>query len=132
MGTDERLEPNLYALRGDEGTEISYALTSVRGEPQFSYQGYHGENVFTGDAIRLGETELGREVSVVLAAIADGDTTTLTVLIPPIRMEGDAPVPLETLAIETTRKSGFAGPPPGPEYSYKAIALSGQASFVFF
>jgi hypothetical protein len=132
MSTEERRQPNLYSLRGEEGTEIAYSLTSFTGEPQFSYQGGHGENVFTGDAIRASETELGREVTVTLVAIADGDTTTLTLLIPPIRMEGDAPVPLETVAIETTRKSGFGGPPTGPEYSYRSIALSGEASFVFF
>jgi hypothetical protein len=133
MPTEERPEPNLYELEGEGGgPQITYSTSSIKGEPEFSYQGLHGENVFSGNAIAVSETELGREVSVTLVAVADGDTITLTLLIPPIRMEGTAPVALETLAIETTRKSGFAGPPPGPEYSYEAIPLSGKASSVKF
>jgi hypothetical protein len=133
MPTEEQPEPNLYVLEGEGGgPQVTYSLSSIKGEPEFSYQGFHGENVFSGDAIAVSETELGREVTVTLVAVADGDTITFTVLIPPIRMEGNDPVPLETLAIETTKKSGFAGPPPGSEYSYEAIPLSGDARSVKF
>src|SRR4051794_15669090 len=133
MPIDEQPEPNLYELTGGGGgPQITYSLSSIKGEPEFSYQGFHGENVFSGDAIEVSETQLGREVTVTLVAVADGDTITFTLLIPPIRMEGTAPVALETVAVETTKKSGFAGPPPGPEYSYQAIPLSGEARSVKF
>jgi hypothetical protein len=133
MPIDEQPEPNLYELSGEGGgPQITYSLSSIKGEPEFSYQGFHGENVFSGDAITVSDTELGREVTVTLVSVADGDTITFTVLIPPIRMEGTAPVALETLAIETTRKSGFGGPPSGAEYSYDAIPLSGEARSVKF
>ncbi len=129
---DDANEPNLFQLRGEDGTSITYSTTSMTGVPELSYEGPHGENAFSGDAIRTTDGELGREVSVTFREVPDAETTTLTLLVPPIRLEGDGAVPFETLAIFTTKPTSIAGPPPGSTYRYEVVPLSGEALFVLF
>ena len=131
MSANEQVEPNLFELRGEDGSEITYSTTTVTGVPELSYQGPHGENVFSGESIATSDTELGSEVTVDVHPIRDGNTRILTVILPPIRMEdrGD-PVSLKTFSVFTTKKSSIAGPPAGQDFSYEVTALTGEARFV--
>jgi hypothetical protein len=129
---DAQLTPNNFLLFGEEGTEIVYSTATITGTAELSVQGGIAENVFEGDAIRTTETELGTEVTVTLFSAEDGDTTTLSLLLPPIRIDPDAPgsTPFKTLAIVTTKRSSIAGPPPGAEFSYTVVPLSGKARVI--
>lgn len=131
MAADDQIRPNLFRLQGD-GTDVLYSTTSFTGRPGFSYTGSQGQKQFTGDEIRTCHTELGTEVTVTLSAIADGDTTILTVLLPPIGLDERAAAPIETWAITTTKASSIAGPPAGHQDSYAVSPLAGEASFVYF
>jgi hypothetical protein len=132
MNPSDDREPNLFELRGEDGTQITYSTTSIAGTPEFSYMGPKGENAFSGDDIQTADSVLGREVTVTLESIPDARTTTLTLLEPPIRLGEGGSETFETLAIVVTRLTSIAGPPQGSAYRYEAVPLSGEASFVQF
>ena len=50
--------PGLYELHGD-GIFLTYATAGVTGEPQLSYQDANLSTPFSGDEIRVVETEVG-------------------------------------------------------------------------
>jgi hypothetical protein len=126
------LEPTLFELQGDDGSTIVYTTTSLTGAPNFSYKGPDGERSFTGEEISRLDTELGNEVTVILNRVDDGDTTTLTLLVPPVDMGEQGTVDVSTLAVITTQAGSFSGPPPGQQFTYRAVPYSGGASSADF
>jgi hypothetical protein len=134
IGNDSN-QPNLFELTGDEYTQITYSTTSITGQPQFHYQDKQRDLNFTGDDIRLLDTdEVGTLVSVTLEVIPDLHTLTLSVLIPQINLKGETERPLSTLAILTTHLTSIGGPGlvEGPLLTYEMVALEGTARLVEF
>ena len=107
------LEPTIYELRGDGGTQVSYATIDTQGRAQLLYAGPHGERTYPDEEIDARDTELGREVTVTLQADEDKDTVNLTLLIPPVRVGEEGAAPLETVAVVTTMLSPSPGRRPG-------------------
>jgi hypothetical protein len=127
-------QPNLFELAG-EYTRITYSTTSITGQPQFHYQDNQRDLTFTGDDIRLLDTdEIGMLVSVTLEVIPDLHTLTLSVLIPQINLKGETESLLSTLAILTTHLTSIGGPGlvEGPLQTYEVVALEGTARLVDF
>jgi hypothetical protein len=125
--TTTELPPNLFVLQGaGGGTQIAYSATTVTGEPELSYQGPHGENVFSGDAIRRAETALGTELTVELEAVPDLKSVTLTLVLP----HGLGRQRFSTFAVVTTNPTSVTGPQNGHPQTYEVIALEGEAQFV--
>jgi hypothetical protein len=127
-------QPNLFELAG-EYTRITYSTTSITGQPQFHYQDNQRDLTFTGDDIRLLDTdEIGMLVSVTLEVIPDLHTLTLSVLIPQIDLKGETESLLSTLAILTTHLISIGGPGlvEGPLQTYEVVALEGTARLVDF
>jgi hypothetical protein len=123
------LEPIMYELHGDGGTQVSYATIDVQGRAQLLYAGPHGERTYPEEEIDARDTELGREVTVTLQADEDKDTVNLTLLIPPVRVGDEGAAPLETVAVLTTMLSPLTGPPTGQDYRYEVLSLKGRALF---
>jgi hypothetical protein len=123
------LEPIMYELRGDGGTQVSYGTIDVQGRAQLLYAGPHGERTYPEEEIDARDTELGREVTVTLQADEDKDTVNLTLLIPPVRVGDEGAAPLETLAVLTTMVSPLTAPPTGQDYRYEVLSLKGRALF---
>ena len=121
------LEPTMYELRGDGGTQVWYATIDVQGRAQLLYAGPHGERTYPDEEIDARDTELGREVTVTLQADEDKDTVNLTLLIPPVRVGEEGAAPLETVAVVTTMRSPLTDPPAGQDYRYEVLALRGRA-----
>jgi hypothetical protein len=127
--TETQATPNLFNLQEvGGGTQISYSTTSSTGQPELSYQGFHGENAFSGDAIDQAETALGTELTVVLNAVPDRKSVTLTLVLP--RHLGQQR--FSTLAVIATNPTSLAGPQDGHPQTYEVIALEGQAQAVEF
>ena len=119
------LEPTIYELRGDGGTQVSYT-SDPRGRGRLFYAGPHGERTYPDDEIDARDTELGREVTVTLHVDEDAESVNLTLLIPPVRVGGGGR--------GTARDGGgrdddaLAGPPPtGQDYRYEVVALRPRA-----
>ncbi|MGH2415546.1 MAG: hypothetical protein ACRDEA_18020 [Microcystaceae cyanobacterium] len=127
-------QPNQFELRG-KFTRINYSTTSIAGIPQLSYQKLGTNLNFSGDEIRVVETEIGKLVTVTLEAVPDLQTVTLTLLIPTINLpEGDTEISIDTKAIITTGRTSIGGPNlvEGQLQTYRIFSLKGTASFVFF
>lgn len=116
--------PSLFVLQEvDGGTQITYSATTVTGQPELSYQGFHGENVFSGDAIDSAETALGTELTVELQAVRDLKSVTLTLVLPHHLGQQR----FATLAVVTTNPTTIAGPQAGRPQTYEVIPLEGEA-----
>lgn len=125
-------DANLFELWG-RGIHVSYSTTSIAGVALFNYRGYGLEKSFKGDEIRVGESELGREVTVTLETIPDLRTTTFTVLIPKVKLCDDSPrMRFSSVGIHAERFSSIGGPNlvRGPMTSYDGTDLRGVAQSV--
>jgi hypothetical protein len=123
-----------YFVLGGEGTQISYATTSLTGLPLLTYQGSFGSHSFTGDEILREATGIGELATAgPLESIPDLWEITLTLLVPDVNLIGGyAETPIATVAIITTHHTTIGGPAlvQGALQTYEVVALQGTASFV--
>lgn len=124
-------QPNLYELSGD-GIQVTYSTSSFDGSSHFNYQDSSVNKLFMGEQIRTVETEIGTLVTVTLKQIADGDSTSFTLLIPRVTLNPSNSADIVTDGITTLHKGTFAGPPVGQDDFYTVHRLQGTASFVVF
>lgn len=124
------IEPNLYQLSGQD-ISIQYSSTSVAGVPLFSYQYRGAKKSFRADQISMTATELGTLVSVVVDAVPDLHTTTLTLVLPAVNLDGsdDSGITIQTFAVFTTGLTSIGGPRfvKGQLTRYDEIPLTGRA-----
>ena len=125
-------EPNLFELTGAT-TQITYSTSSFAGQPQLTYRHLEDSGTFTGEEIRVLESEIGRQVTVTLEVIPDLHTVTLTLLVPAINLDGRE-ARFRTRAILTTQRTSIAGPRlvKGALQTYRVLALRGVARIVDF
>mgnify|MGYP006992414237 CR=1 FL=1 len=125
-------EANLFDLRG-HGTHVTYSTTSLAGRPTLTFEQHGKSQSFHGEAIRVQETEIGRLVTVTLEAVPDLHVVTLSLLLPPVNVEGTE-ASVETESIRTTARTSIAGPRlvKGQVSSYESVKLHGTAKAVDF
>lgn len=70
------LEPNHYALNGRGPLQVIYASTGLGGQPQLTYQDRQQTLQFSGDNIRLVDSDADTLVSVTIAETTDTGSTT--------------------------------------------------------
>lgn len=126
----QRVEPNLFQLKGEK-IQINYQSTGFVGAAQLTYTDDQGSRTFSGDEVRSQESEIGLMVSVTLQLNPDSQIVILSLLVPSIKL-GEQPAKIKTLAIKTTKRSGFLALQPGALQSYSTIPLEGTASLVDF
>lgn len=106
--------------------EVSYTESNIAGQPLVTV----GERQFMGDQVLIEETRLGTLVTVELELVLDGDSTLLSLLLPPVRLVGWEQVDVKALAIRTTVRDTIAGPPLGPGVLYEAEEIAGTAAYI--
>ncbi len=109
---------------------ILYSKTSITGKPTFNYTDANGTYNFTGDQIRVLNTEIGTMVTVTLKLTVDAGNTTLTLLVPDFKLEGSGQQ-FRTIAIITTKRTAFL-PIKGALECYEVLDLQGTADSVQF
>ncbi len=124
-GFDQLLLANSFRF-SHRGKAITFIQANIAGQPVMSV----GDQQFYGDEITIEPTQLGDLVTVVLQAIADGDTTLLTLVLPPTRVEGFEEIDVKALAVRTTVRGSIAGPPPGVGHEYQVQEIRGRAAFI--
>jgi hypothetical protein len=124
-------QPNLYEL-SSHGVHITYSTTSITGKPILTYHDAVQTRTFTGDEIQTQTTSIGTLVTVFLMRIADGPSTSFTLLIPAVRLAGPEVVTVSTEGITTLHRSTLMGPPLGQLELYTLHPLEGTARFVVF
>jgi hypothetical protein len=126
----ELIEANLFELSG-EGAVITYE----RRSRQLHYQGPTRpplrDVVEVTETAEPLETPIGSLVTATLDAFEDGDSKTVSVLLPDVRLRAgeDAYASLETVAVFATVRSSFGGPGlvEGPGQHYVSARLAGTA-----
>jgi hypothetical protein len=135
------VHPNMYSLRAD-GVEISYATSSLTGEPTFSFS-YEDEEIevaATGDEITTMPVTpgagwpLGTLIAVYVDAAPDAWARTLTLMLPDINLDEGRETPFTTFALLTRHLTSIAGPDlvMGQLQEYELIPLHGMAQAVMF
>ena len=125
-------QPTLYELSGN-GIHVTYATSSLQGQPQFNYHDAFQARNFTGNQIQTVDTVLGRLVTVFLVQTVDSGSTTFTLLVPSVRLAEFSPASIHTIGIATSHKfSVIPAMNLGQTETYTTTELSGTASMVLF
>ena len=131
--TNQLFDANLFDIAGP--IRINYSSSSITGDPRFSYKDSELDLNFQGDDINRIETSVGELVTVTLQIVPDAFVRTITLIVPTIRVGAGEQEELDTLAIETTDRSGAFVPPPGPAgvlQTYRVHQVRGSAQHVEF
>jgi len=80
------ISPNLFQLHGQQ-LNVSYALSGIDGKPHFSYQDAHHALQFSGDQIRVVNTEIGNIVTVTIQLTVDSGSTSFSLLVPTVNLD---------------------------------------------
>ena len=125
--------PNLYQLSGHH-LHVTYASSGIDGKPHMTYQDSHQSKSFKGDEIRTVECDLGTLVSVTLRLTVDVGSTTLSVIIPRVRIAPGSVAALHTECITTVHSMPFVlpGAVQGQLDTYTVTALRGTAQAVVY
>jgi hypothetical protein len=125
-------EANVFELTGNN-VQISY---SARGpfidqpglQPTFTYQDQEQNLTFSGEQLRIQQSEICTLVSVSLKISVDAGATILTLLLPTITMGEMAAQPFETYAIVTQTFGILLRV--GARQVYNVLQLNGTARFL--
>jgi hypothetical protein len=124
-------QPTLYELSGN-GIHVTYATSSLQGQPQFNYHDAFQARNFTGNQIQTVDTVLGRLVTVFLVQTVDSGSTTFTLLVPSVNLPPSKVANITTEGITTLHKFAIVKPPQGQTELYTVHKLHGTARFVEF
>jgi hypothetical protein len=124
--------PNLYQLSGHH-LHVTYSPSGITGKPTMTYQDSHQSKSFQGDEIRTVECDLGTLVSVTLHMTVDVGSTTLSVMIPRMRISPVSVATVHTYCITTVHHMPFAPQAfQGQLDTYTVTSLQGTAQAVAF
>lgn len=133
MPSTPTVTPNLYQLSGHH-LHVTYSPSGIDGKPSMTYQDTHESKSFKGDQIRTVECDLGILVSVTLRLTVDVGSTTLSVLIPRMRISPVSVAAVHTECIVTVHSTPFAPPAAvqGQLDTYTVTSLRGTAQAVSY
>jgi hypothetical protein len=128
----QTVTPNLYHLTGHH-LHLTYSTSGIDGKPSLAYQDAHDAKSFRGDEIRAVECDLGTLVSVTLRMTPDLGSTTLSLLIPRMRIAQGTSATVRTECVTTMHSTSIA-----PQFlhgqldTYSVTNLHGTAQSVMF
>lgn len=131
--TTPTVAPNLYQLSGHH-VHVTFSPSSVDGKPILTYQDSHQSISFKGNDIRTVECDLGILVSVTLRTKPDVGSTSLSVVIPRMRISPTSIAAVHTECITTVHSMGFIRPEfvQGQLDTYTVTNLHGTAQALTF
>lgn len=100
---------NLFQLRRG-AVRIDYAASDFGGQPNLTLTEGDATRTFRGREIQLESVVLGTLVTVTLAAVADGDSQRLSVLLPEVNVGPKNRERIRAVVIRTTSRSSIGGP----------------------
>ncbi len=103
------VQPNVYRLHGRE-LHITYLPVGAGGLSHFTYQDAVQTLNFTGDQVRVVDTEIGRLVSVTIRLTVDSGSTEFTALIPTVNLGSSKSDHIETIGITTIHRFSIVPP----------------------
>jgi len=128
-------QANTFELSG-KSIHVSYASTSFAGVPTFSYRDDRLSRSFSGEEIRVADTELGQLITVTLEANPDLKVVTFTLALPIVTVpQIGAPISIKVPGVTVTNPTTIGGPKllgPGPQKLYSIVNMKGTAQFLVF
>ncbi|GAC1346414.1 MAG: hypothetical protein NVSMB27_09970 [Ktedonobacteraceae bacterium] len=121
-------ESNEFQLAG-ECVQITYLTGDRDGKPHLTYKDDEYDRSFTGDEIRIQQSEPGTLATVMLHYLPDVGSDTFTLIVPQVRV-AELSEPVETLAIKCHHSMTMI-PQPGVAQSYQVIPLQGSVQNPF-
>jgi len=127
------VEPNLYVLSGG-GIHVTYSTTGINGQPHLTYSSPSINHTFTGTQIQTEQSPVGTLVTVTILMTVDTGSTTFTLLVPRVNLNG----PFDSVQITTEgitthhRFSIFPAAMHGQVETYSVQQLTGSARMVEF
>jgi hypothetical protein len=118
-------EARFYFLEG-EGLSIAYRTSdTIRPMRWLSV----GDRTYAGSDVRVSDSVLGLTVTVTESFAYDGDSHTLSVLLPQVNFGDAAAADVETVAIRTVHRGSIGGPAmiDGALESHTCIPVRGRA-----
>ena len=124
-GVSSAADATYYVLQDKTGRhKIVYEMANMLGKSQFKYNGH----VFTGSEIRRKSvTDLGETITVTTHKGKQGDSTTLTLILPRVSVEQDNGTKIKTVAVYTEHLSRPTDDHLDQQDVYKVIKLIGLA-----
>ena len=123
-------QANTFELRG-KSIHVSYTNTSVAGGPTFSYRDDRLSRSFSGEEIRVADTELGQLITVTLEAVPDLKVVTFTLVLPIVTVSQlNTQIGIKVPGITVNNPTTIGGPKllgPGPQKLYSIINMKGTA-----
>ena len=124
--------PNLYQLSGHH-LHVTYSPSGIAGKPTLTYQDSHQSKSFKGDEVRTVECDVGTLVSVTLRMTVDVGSTTLSMVIPRMRISPVSVAAVHTECITTVHHTPFAPQTvQGQTETYTVTSLNGTAQAVAY
>jgi len=128
-------QANTFELNG-KSIHVSYASTSFTGVPTLSYRDDQLSRSFSGEEIRVADSELGQLITVTLEAIPDLKVVTFTLALPIVTVpQTNTPISIKITGITVTNPTTIGGPKllgPGPQKLYSIVNMKGTAQFLVF
>ena len=124
--------PNLYDLQG-HNLHITYSTTSIDGKPRFQYHDNFQTLQFSGDQIRMLDSEIGTLVTVTIRLTPDLGSTLFTFLVPQVNLNQSTQSQITTFGVTTLHRFSIAPQLDlGQIEHYTVAELSGTAALVTF
>jgi hypothetical protein len=121
-------QPNMYSLDGG-GIHATYSTTSFQGKPLFTYHDAVQFKNFSGDEIKVLETDIGTLVTVVIHITIDRGSTTFSLLLPHVNLGTNTAANITAIGVTTLNRFPLI-PIPGQTQSYTVYDMQGTASLV--
>jgi hypothetical protein len=120
---------NLFEVAGG-ATSVTYATTGIAGQPSFHFRDADHDVNAEGTDIRTKKTELGTLVTIDVDVVADGPSTTATLVLPTVNLGDQTEQKLRTLGHhhhhgQHDRRAGPGGRP-APALQVRDCAGHGQ------
>ncbi len=128
------IQPNRFVLQSSDGKiKVDYETSTFVGQPALNLtQAPAPPRHFAGSQVRTLATEVGTLVTVTTHITIDSGSTSFSVLIPAISLNGFGDhEAFATEAIITSHSGPIPLPAAGVHERYQFVPLKGDASFVF-
>jgi hypothetical protein len=126
------LDANTFELNGPDLRVTFAVLRRASAGPRLDVVFGQRKLTFEQDRIHIAQSAIGLELTVVLESVDDGDTLTLTIVLPTVNLAGEAEQPVRTFAVLTTIRGSIGGPAliKGALQTYRTVGLRGRALHV--
>ena len=115
----------MFLLTG-EGLKISYYINEDNSS-ELDYQDAQASLTFQSNQLHIQQSAIGTLITATLKNSADAGATTVTLVLPNVKLGGQTKQPLETFAVIAKDYSALSRV--GAQLTYRVVALQGTGQY---